>query len=80
MTPEPENIEALRKEVLKLMVDRDIRYHDELVDALLTRTGKQYSRQNIGMALTGYRQTRAYHNMLLDLKQILEDWPPDKAA
>ena len=82
MTTETEHTEALRKEVRKLMIDRGVEYGSLhiMADALTERTGRRVSRQNVCFALTGYRQTKAYHRMLLDLKAILEVWPPDKAA
>ena len=77
-----QEIESLRKEVRKLMIEHDIKWGHRclLQDALRERTGRPVSRSNIGFALTGYRKTKAYHAMLVELKQILESWPPDKAA
>jgi len=74
--------EAIRRDVRKLMIDHGLERNrvNLLQDALRERTGKPVSRANIGYALTGHRKTKAYHAMLVELKQILEAWPPDRAA
>lgn len=71
-----EEISTLRKDVKKLMVELDLDKWGAmsgLADQLSARLGRSVSRNNLSMALSGYRQTESYANLLQDLKAMLTD-------
>lgn len=68
---------TLRKDVLKLMVDLDMNGQSgaigPLAQVLTDRMGKNVSRTNLNMALSGYRITPAYVEYLSCLKTYLDE-------
>lgn len=74
----PSEIDTLRKEVKKLMIDLDLDgrksgAQTSLASDLSTRSGKAISRQTLNMALTGFRNTAAYQSLLQELHAMLTE-------
>ncbi|MDP2815753.1 MAG: hypothetical protein Q8O19_03635 [Rectinemataceae bacterium] len=74
----PQEIDALRKEVKKLMIDLDLDGRKSGAQTLLAadlsfRTGKTISRQTLNMALTGFRSTTGYQTLLQALHAMLAE-------
>lgn len=68
------DIEMLRREVLHLMVDANFVSQASvtvLAKKLTCRIGKKVSRNNLAMALSGYRTTSTYIEYLVQLKNVL---------
>jgi hypothetical protein len=74
----PQEIDALRKEVKKKMIDLDLDnrkagVQTHLAVDLSARTGKTICRQTLCMALTGYRSTVTYQTILQELHAMLAE-------
>jgi len=79
----PQEIDALRKEVKKLMVDLEMdgkksKARFILAATLSEKMGRGITNNILCMALSGYRQTEAYQEILVALREILYAMlPPD---
>jgi len=74
----PQEIDALRKEVKKKLIDLDLDNRNagiqpRLAADLSARTGKNISTQTLNMALTGFRSSAAYQNLLEELHTMLSE-------
>lgn len=74
----PQEIDALRKEVKKLMIDLDLDVRKQGALALLAadlglRLGKGICRQTLSMALSGFRTSPAYQTILAELRTMLSE-------
>jgi hypothetical protein len=74
----PQEVDALRKEVKKLMIDLglDVRKRGampRLAEDLTNRTGRKISRNTLSMALSGFRETAGYCKLLEDLRDMLTE-------
>ena len=69
------DFKQLRKGCKHLLIDLELDQRGSLstlVTDLSHRMSRPISRQTIGMALTGYRETEAYYQILRELKTMLE--------
>lgn len=71
---DPQVLKNLRKEVKKLMIDLDMDLPGEresLADQISSRLGRPIKTNSLSMALTGYRATAAYQEILKAAHDIL---------
>ncbi len=74
----PEEINILRKEAKKRMIDLDLdlRKHGTLsliAGDLSAKTGRKISRSTLSMALSGYRSTQGYQAVLQEFFAMLQE-------
>lgn len=72
----PQEIDTLRKEVKKLMIDLDLDARKKgsmaiLAENLSRRMGKRISRTTLSMTLSGFRDTTGYQAILKEMKEML---------
>lgn len=74
----PQNIDELRKTCKHLMVDLGLDRRGSYAVIAPRLSGKMGRDVNVGsliMALSGFRRGPAYHELLLALHDLLEEWP-----
>jgi hypothetical protein len=72
----PQEIDTLRKEVKKTMIDLELDAWGKtpsLAKELSDRTGKMISRNTLSMALSGYRSSEPYQIILKELQSMLAE-------
>lgn len=69
----PQEIDTLRKEVKKKMIDLDLD-REGSYELILPRL-RTISKNQLSMALTGYRNGPAAKAILENLQLVLADWP-----
>jgi hypothetical protein len=77
----PQEIDALRKEVKKRMIDLDLDRegsYDLLLPHLNKTAGFLISKSQLCMSLTGYREGVKHQQILKTLQELLCIWPPDQ--
>ena len=77
----PQEIDALRKEVKKRLVDLDLDRRGSLqtlAREMTRKGGESVNKNSLTMALTGYRAGPSAQKLLKELGGMLETWPPDK--
>lgn len=80
----PEEINILRLEVKSMIAGQDLDMpggRDKLQSLLAEKLGRPINRNSVVMALSGYRRTLAYVELLIALKELLnrENIHPSKA-
>ena len=76
----PQEIDTLRKEVKKRMIDLGLDRegsYDRLLPHLNEAAGFTVSKSQLCMSLTGYRELQKNQDILQALQRFLETWPPD---
>lgn len=79
----PEEIDTLRKEVKKRMIDLDLDRegsYDLLLPHVSKFAGFVVSKSQLCMSLTGYREGQRHQNILKALQGLLDAWPPDRES
>lgn len=74
----PEEIDTLRKEVKKRMIDLGLDRegsYDLLLPHLNEAAGFKVSKSQLCSSLTGYRESQTYQDILKALRSLLESWP-----
>lgn len=74
----PQELNALRKEVKKKLIDCDLDGRGVLkviVPRLSERMGRPVHQNSVSMALTGFRDGRTSREILNALKDLLDIWP-----
>jgi hypothetical protein len=78
----PQELDALRKEIRKRMVDLDLPIrgaYDIVLPALNERLARlarnPISRSILSMAMTSYREGESYIEILKELQALLAEWP-----
>jgi len=78
----PQNINDLRKACKHLMVDLGLDRNGSLaviLPHLSQKMGKPININTLVMALSGYRETPAYQELLAALHDLLNNWPQQAA-
>jgi hypothetical protein len=68
---------ALRKEVKKKLIDRDLDYpgfYKDLVPRLSDHMGRSVNRNSLSMALSGFRNGKSSREILEALDGLLDSW------
>lgn len=74
----PQEIDTLRKEVKKRMIDLGLDRegsYDLLLPHVNLAAGFKVSKSQLCSSLTGYRESQTYQDILKALQQLLETWP-----
>jgi hypothetical protein len=75
----PQEIDTLRKEVKHLMIDlnleRNVASYSLILPHLSEKMGKPINVGSLIMALSGFREGPAYQNLLVNLHDLLKNWP-----
>jgi|GEM_PF-3609228 len=78
----PREVETLRKEIKKQMVDLGLDRpgsYAVILPYISARIGRPILLQGLSMAMTGYRNGNSSAEILTALREILETWPPEAA-
>ena len=75
----PQEIDSLRKEIKKRLVDLDMD-RTTAYSRIIPHLKVPASRQILCNALTGYRNGPAAQALLLEMKEILSVWPPYRVS
>jgi hypothetical protein len=78
----PNNKDELRKSCKHLLVDLGLDKPgtmEILKDRLSEKMSCPVNKRSLNMALTGYRTTSFYQEMLMQLHDLLLNWPPEAA-
>lgn len=76
----PQEIDTLRKEVKKRMIDLELDKegsYDIILPHLSRTAGLAVSKSQLSMALTGRREGESYQLILKALQGLLVTWPPE---
>jgi hypothetical protein len=74
----PQEIDTLRKDVKKMLVDLDLDSRNrgamrELSEKIAARMARPVSTATLAMALSGYRKTEAYQQLLIGMSAMLTE-------
>jgi hypothetical protein len=70
----------LRKNIKKRLIDLDLdRSYKPILPALSEKVGREISNNTLSMALSGFRQGKAYQEILAALDEMLSKWPNEAA-
>ena len=79
----PQELDALRKEVKKRMIDLGLDKegsYDLLLPHVSFAAGFRISKSQLCSSLTGYREGQTYQDILKALQRLLDIWPPDRES